>query len=75
MSHVLTEDFPNDVDRIRDLRNDNAHFKKLTDDYHALNRSVHRAETHVEPTYNFNKEDLHDQWIPLKDEIAAMLAQ
>lgn len=78
MSHVpheLVEEFPADTDRIRELRASDAHFKKITDEYHDLNRAVHRAETRVEPTDSFNEDKLRKQRMQLKDEIAAFLAQ
>ena len=32
-----------------ELKTGDAHFARLADEYHALNRAVHRAETNVEP--------------------------
>ena len=49
--HELAEDFPEHAAKIHDLRLSDAHFAKLADNYHALNRDVHRAETDVEPTW------------------------
>ena len=47
--HELAEDFPQDAEKIHELKTQNAHFAKLAADYHAVNRAVHRAETGVEP--------------------------
>lgn len=72
--HELAEEFPDKLDLIRDLKEKNAHFAKLVDDYHALNRAVHRAETNVEPTDELHEHEMRKQRMFLKDEIARMLA-
>ena len=77
MSHVpheLHEEFPDKVGRIHELKSSNAHFQKLFDEYHEVNRAIHRAETNVEPTDQFHEEDMRKQRMRLKDEIARMLA-
>ena len=43
--HELAEDFPGAAAAIHDLKVTDAHFARLMDDYHRLNREVHRAET------------------------------
>ena len=72
--HELSEEFPDKVDRIHALREDDAHFRRITDEYHEVNRAIHRAETNVEPTDQFHEEDLRKQRMHLKDEIASRLA-
>ena len=71
--HELAEEFPDKVDRIHDLKESDAHFRKLFDTYHEINRAIHRAETNVEPTDQFHEEDMRKQRMRLKDEIAAAL--
>lgn len=76
MSHVpheLHEEFPSDIERLRALRQSNAHFARLTDEYHELNRTVHRAETDVEPVADLELVQMRKQRLALKDEIARML--
>jgi uncharacterized protein len=48
--HELAEEFPEHADKIHGLKTSDAHFAKMAEDYHTLNRAVHRAETDVEPT-------------------------
>ncbi len=48
--HELAEEFPDSVEKISALKQSDAHFAKLADAYHDINRAVHRAETDVEPT-------------------------
>lgn len=72
--HELAEEFPEMVDAIHDLKLKNAHFAKLVDEYHEVNRAVHRAETNVEPTDDLHAQEMRKQRMALKDEIARMLA-
>ena len=77
MSHVpheLTEEFPDMQEEISALKANDAHFAKLFDEYHTLNRSIHRAETNIEPTDDYHMIDMRKQRMRLKDEIAAFLA-
>jgi len=72
--HELAEEFPDHVDAIHNLKTSNAHFAKLFDEYHGINRAIHRAETDIEPTDDFHLEDMKKQRLALKDEIAGMLS-
>jgi uncharacterized protein len=72
--HELAEEFPHAVDRIHALRASNAHFAKLCDAYHEVNRAIHRAETNIEPHDDFTMGTMRKQRMALKDEIAGMLA-
>lgn len=73
--HELIEEFPEQGEVIRQLKEKNAHFARLVDEYHEINRAVHRAETNVEPTDSLHEVDLRKKRMALKDEIARMLAQ
>lgn len=72
--HELADEFPDHVERIRELKQANAHFAKLAAEYHEVNRAVHRMETRVEPVSEATEEDFRRRRMQLKDEIAAMLA-
>ena len=71
--HELAEEFPDAVDKIHALKAENAHFAKLADEYHDLNRQIHRAETDVEPMSDEHQSELRRRRMALKDEIYAML--
>jgi uncharacterized protein YdcH (DUF465 family) len=73
--HELPEEFPEHVERMHDLKTGDAHFARLSDTYHDLNRDIHRAETNVEPTDDFHMQEMRKERLRLKDEIAAYLAQ
>ena len=72
--HELSEEFPARAEQLKALRASNAHFAKLTDEYHEVNRAVHRAETDVEPTTDEHMADMRKQRLHLKDQIAAALS-
>lgn len=72
--HELHEEFPEHADKLHELKLSNQHFAKLAEDYHALNRTIHRAESDLEPMDDFHLEDLKKKRLVLKDEIAGMLA-
>ena len=78
MSHVpheLHEEFPNDSQRIHDLKVSNAHFAKIAERYHALNRDIHRVEAGVQAMSDESLETLKKQRLLLKDEVASMLVK
>lgn len=72
--HELHEEFPEHADRITDLKTNNSHFAKLMDEYHEVNRAVHRAETNVEPTEELHETELRKKRAHLKDELWKMLS-
>lgn len=74
VAHELSEDFPDQGDAIRQLKTTDAHFAKLSDRYHEVNRAIHRAETRVEPTSDEHLTEMRKERALLKDDIASMLA-
>lgn len=72
--HELAEEFPDQVDKIHDLKTTNAHFAKLMGAYHDVNRAVHRAETGIEPVDWPAESRMRKERMRLKDEIAGFLA-
>ncbi len=76
MSHVpheLPETFPDQADRIRELKSTDPRFARLAEDYHDLNRRIHRGETDVEPMDDVRMQDLRKRRLALLDEIRARL--
>lgn len=73
--HELAEEFPEYVEKIQVLKGSDAHFARLADEYHEINRAVHRAETDIEPTDDFNMEAMRKKRLVLKDEIFGMLSR
>ncbi len=78
MSHVpheIAEDFPSYLDRYHLLKTTDAHFSRLVDQYHEVNRAVHRAETDVEPTSDDHIAELRKERMTLKDRIWLALSE
>ncbi|MGY6703434.1 YdcH family protein [Roseinatronobacter sp.] len=73
--HELAEEFPQSADLIHHLKTADAHFRRLAEDYHAVNRAIHRAETLVEPVSGDHEIDMRRKRLALKDEIARLLQE
>ena len=73
--HELAEEFPDKIDLMHDLKLRDGTFRYLADEYHQINRAIHRAETNIEPCDQFHEEDMRKQRMRLKDQIAAILSQ
>lgn len=71
--HELAEEFPADVEKMHAMKTGDTHFAKLFDQYHEVNRVIHRAETMVEPIAPEHEAALRKQRMALKDDIAKML--
>ena len=72
--HELAEEFPEYTDKMTALKESDAHFAKLFEEYHEVNRAIHRAETLVEPTDQFNEETMRKQRALLKDDLYRILS-
>ena len=71
--HELIEEFPDKVEAMQSLKQSDAHFAKLYDEYHTINRAIHRAETDVEPTDDLHMSQMRKERMMLKDQISAAL--
>ncbi|MFY0596704.1 MAG: DUF465 domain-containing protein [Cognatishimia sp.] len=71
--HELAAEFPEHALKLSELKQANPHFARLADDYHDVNRAVHRAETNVEPVEELAEVELRKKRAALKDEIYRML--
>jgi uncharacterized protein len=73
--HELHDDFPDKAEAIHALKTSDPHFARLAEEYHDINRAVHRAETLVEPVGDAEEATLRRRRMQLKDEIARALAK
>lgn len=73
--HELIEEFPDQQEAMHKLKESDAHFAKLYDEYHTVNRAIHRAETDIEPTDDLHMTEMRKERMHLKDQIAAALRQ
>ena len=72
--HELASEFPEHIAKISDLKQTDAHFARLADEYHEINRAVHRAETNVEPMENLAEAEMRKKRAALKDELYRLLS-
>lgn len=76
MSHVpheLATEFPEHARRIHQLKEQDPHFARLFEEYHDLNRAVHRAETNIEPVEDLAETEMRKRRMVLKDDLYRML--
>lgn len=71
--HELAEEFPQEGELIHRLKMNDAHFEKLVDEYHSVNRQIHRMETEVEPVDSDTEKHARERRVHLKDQIADYL--
>lgn len=72
--HELLEEFPEHAERLSQLKASDARFARLADEYHEINRAVHRAETNIEPMDSSAEVEMRKKRSALKDEIYRMLS-
>lgn len=72
--HELVEEFPDKAEQIHLMKISDSHFRKLFDEYHDINRAIHRAETLVEPMEDLAEHELRKKRMALKDELYHMLS-
>ena len=76
MSHVhheLAEEFPEHKDKIHELKISDGHFSRLFDEYHRLNREIHRVEAAGINVDDAHFEDLKKERLKRLDEIMKIL--
>ncbi len=76
MSHVpnqLAEEFPEFKDKIHALKTSDNHFAKFFDEYHELNREIHRVEASGINISDEHFEEMKKKRLALKDDIQKML--
>ena len=77
MSHVahdLHAEFPNDGDILHNLKMSDQHFRTISDQYHDINKEIHRIEAEVEAASDERSEALKKQRLLILDEVAAMIS-
>lgn len=65
----LTTIFARDRDLVTRLKAEDAHFARLADDYHEVNREVHRIEAEAEAASDERFETLKKKRLKLLDEL------
>lgn len=73
--HAIHEEFPDDAEKIHELKLSDAHFARLLDDYDQVNDKVHSAATYNPPITDDAEKELRHKRAHLKDEIAAIMSR
>ncbi len=71
--HDLAHEFPEHKEKIHDLKVSDNHFRKLFDEYHDLNKRIHRSEQRIDLLSNEEEESLKVERVRIKDELFSML--
>jgi uncharacterized protein YdcH (DUF465 family) len=72
-NHSLLNEFPEHRKTIHDLKTHNHHFAKLFDEYHVIDKDIHRIEEGVENSSDAHAENLKKKRLHLKDELFGMI--
>jgi hypothetical protein len=65
--------FPDDAEALHRLKLGDAHFARLAERHHEVNREIHRIESEIEAASDERLEALKKERLNLLDAIAAML--
>lgn len=71
----LTQIFKRDRDLLTRLKQADAHYVRLADEYHEVNREVHRIESEAEAASDERTETLKKKRLALLDEITAIVTK
>lgn len=71
--HPLLTEFPEHQDAIHQLKLENAHFRKLMDEYEAADKEIFRMEEGIETPEDMVLTEAKKKRLDLKDQLAAML--
>lgn len=71
--HALAVEFPEHAAKISTMKEHDAHFAKLVEEYNAVNEKVHRSEVRLDLITEEDEEHLRKKRAALKDHIWAHL--
>lgn len=72
--HILTEEFPEFVEKIHTFKVEDTHFKKLFEAFDELDHEIYRIESDSEPASDEVLNDLRVKRVRIKDEIFKYLS-
>lgn len=72
-NHSLANELPEFKERIHELKQENMHFLRLFNEYHDVDKDIHRIESGAENTSDDYLEGLKKKRLALKDELFAIL--
>jgi uncharacterized protein YdcH (DUF465 family) len=72
-NHSLANEFPEHKERIHDLKSSDMHFHRLFNEYHDVDKDIHRFESGAQATTDDYLDSLKVQRLSLKDKLLAIL--
>jgi len=72
-NHSLINELPEYREKIHALKLSDRHFQKLFDEYHDIDKEIHRLEAADSPVADEHMEELKKKRLLLKDQLYAML--
>lgn len=73
--HPLIDEFPEDHDKIHRLKTENAHFRRLMDEYEKIDKEIFRMEEGIETPEDAVLTGEKRKRLDLKDQLAAMMRE
>ena len=73
--HPLNDEFPEDHETIHRLKTENAHFRRLMEEYEKVDKEVFRMEEGIETPEDAVLTEEKKKRLDLKDQIAAMIRE
>ncbi len=71
--HDLAHELPEYKEKMHEMKMENAHFKKIFDEYHVLTKEIHQLEADNIPVTDEHFETLKKKRLSHKDELFNML--
>lgn len=72
-NHSLANEFPEHKERIHELKSSDMHFHRLFNEYHDVDKDIHRYESGAQATTDDYLDSLKVQRLSLKDKLLAIL--
>ena len=72
-NHSLANEFPEHKERIHELKSSDMHFHRLFNEYHDVDKDIHRFESGAQATSDDYLDSLKVQRLSLKDKLLAIL--
>jgi len=73
--HELHDEFPDATEALHTLKIGNVYFGKLAEQYHELNREIHRIDSGIEPASDDRTEQLKKERLAILDQVSAMIEE
>jgi len=71
--HPLISELPEHRERIHTLKAEDAHFRRLFDEYHEVDKTIYRMDENIEPASDQTMEKFKVHRLALKDQLLSIL--